>query len=392
MIFHSSWKHSRKLKPCLQSFNRNLNVLGIESSFDDTGAAVINDSKQILGEGYFSQQNVYRECGGMLSHVGFSLHKKYIRHVINECMRGSQLDFKDLDAIAVTVKPGLSLSLEAGVNFAKELCKLHQKPLVPIHHMEAHALTVRLIEEVKFPFVTLLISGGHCILAFVKSPTEFYRLGQATDSNPGEVIDKVARRAKLNNLKRLRGLSCGAAIEKAAAEVKVEVGPFVKYIMAQKRDCNFSFTGILSNAVGYIKDQEKQLGLEPDERMANVWQVVSGGVASNNFIKSALRYCCQQHGYRLIVPPPKYCTDNGVMIAWNGIERLKVNCPVIKHDELDSIQPIPKCHLGEDWSNDVTEVLRVNGITRKVRLKNFLEEYNANEAEHQPEKIIDTSN
>lgn len=216
----------------------------------------------------------------MLSHVGFSLHKKYIRHVINECMRGSQLDFKDLDAIAVTVKPGLSLSLEAGVNFAKELCKLHQKPLVPIHHMEAHALTVRLIEEVsvkiqvevdlqvtkleilqvKFPFVTLLISGGHCILAFVKSPTEFYRLGQATDSNPGEVIDKVARRAKLNNLKRLRGLSCGAAIEKAAAEVKVEVGPFVKYIMAQKRDCNFSFTGILSNAVGYIKDQEKQLG------------------------------------------------------------------------------------------------------------------------------------
>lgn len=142
------------------------------------------------------------------------LHKQYIDSVVTEALRRARLDLNDLDAIAVTVRPGLSLSLLVGMNYAKELCRKSSKPLIPIHHMEAHALTARLVNQVnlpttfiglfdisliffyviqnlQLPFITLLVSGGHCLLAVVKKINEFILLGQTKDDAPGETLDKV---------------------------------------------------------------------------------------------------------------------------------------------------------------------------------------------------------
>lgn len=161
----------------------NFHVLGIESSCDDTGASVVNDSGKVLGESHCSQSVIHVElalqswiniriffnnflitlmiiflfrAGGILPHVASALHKNNLKHVVNSAMLQSKLKFENLDAIAVTVKPGLILSLTEGVNYAKNLCTLYDKPLIPIHHMEAHALTVRIIDEVWKHFIKMI--------------------------------------------------------------------------------------------------------------------------------------------------------------------------------------------------------------------------------------------
>ncbi|KAJ0005370.1 hypothetical protein NQD34_015264 [Periophthalmus magnuspinnatus] len=166
-------------------------VLGIETSCDDTGAAVMDLNGTVLGESLHSQKEVHLRTGGIIPTVAQRLHREHIERVVNEALALGGVSPHQLSAVATTVKPGLALSLGIGLEFSLKFVKLHRKPFIPIHHMEAHALTVRLKEQVEFPFLVLLISGGHALVAVARGVDDFLLLGHSLDEAPGDALDKV---------------------------------------------------------------------------------------------------------------------------------------------------------------------------------------------------------
>ncbi|KAJ9573959.1 hypothetical protein L9F63_008649, partial [Diploptera punctata] len=364
-------------------------ILGIETSCDDTGCAIVDNNGTILGEALKSQQQIHLNYGGIIPPIARDLHKESIENVVNEALKAADISVSDVDAIATTVKPGLPLSLLVGMNYGKYLSHISRKPFIPIHHMEAHALTIRMVQKVEFPFLVLLISGGHCLLAVAQTVDKFLLLGQSLDDAPGEAFDKAARRLKLRNLPEFRTLSGGQAIELAASKSTNPGAFYFPSILSHYRDCNFSVAGLKNTLRKHIIRQELLHGIEGDGLIPGVFNlcadyqmaitrhicqrlqramkfveirnllpeenrtlVVSGGVACNGFIKRALGLICEEMEYSLAVPPPHLCTDNGVMIAWNGMERWKAQCGITL--DLDSVDIEPKCSFGVNWIDEVT--------------------------------------
>nr|CAD7589593.1 unnamed protein product [Timema genevievae] len=380
-------------------------ILGLETSCDDTGCAIVDSCGNILGEALHSQLQVHLNNGGIIPPIARDLHKQHIERVVEEALASANLGLGDVDAIATTVKPGMALSLLVGMNHGKHLAKTWGKPFIPIHHMEAHALTIRMVTQVEFPFLVLLISGGHCLLAVAQGVHQFLLLGQSLDDAPGEAFDKTARRMKLHSLPEFRGLSGGAAIQLAATRGDPLSFQF-PFMLSGYRDCNFSMAGLKNKARQHILRQEHEHGVEGDGIIPGVYdlcasvqwgitshlcqrlqramefismrdmlpldrrtlvrhcrhkvgtstgeslsKVVSGGVACNSFITGALGVVCEEYGYSLAVPPPKLCTDNGVMIAWNGVEKWRSGVGVVP--DLDAIDIEPECPLGVDRREDV---------------------------------------
>ncbi|KAM9305579.1 tRNA N6-adenosine threonylcarbamoyltransferase, mitochondrial [Gastrophryne carolinensis] len=361
-------------------------VLGIETSCDDTGAAVVNENGKILGEAVISQTDIHLKTGGIIPSVAQRLHNDNIDKVVKEAVLSSGISLCSLSAIATTVKPGLALSLGVGLMYSLNLVKQHKKPFIPIHHMEAHALTARLMHPVEFPYLVLLISGGHCILAVVNSVLEFLLLGQSLDEAPGESLDKVARRLLLNMHPECFSMSGGQSIEHLS---QFGDKTFCKFTlpMSQHRDCNFSFAGLRNHFNGIIQKLENVEGKPKGEiltcapdvaasfqhavahhivkrtqrailycRQENILPpnaplVASGGVASNGYIRKVLQALTDSFGMPLVCPPPHLCTDNGVMIAWNGIERLHVGVGIL--NEPYDIRYEPRAPLGTDISEKV---------------------------------------
>ncbi|KAM5152466.1 tRNA N6-adenosine threonylcarbamoyltransferase, mitochondrial isoform 1-T2 [Mantella aurantiaca] len=361
-------------------------VLGIETSCDDTGAAIVDENGRILGEAILSQQDVHLKTGGIIPSVAQQLHRDNIDKVVNEAFISSGISARNLSAIATTVKPGLALSLGVGLTYSLNLVKQYNKPFIPIHHMEAHALTVRLLYPVEFPFLVLLISGGHCLLAVANSVSEFLLLGQSLDEAPGESLDKIARRLSLIKHPDCSSMSGGRAIEHLSQfgdkTFCKEILPMSKY-----RDCNFSFAGMRNYFNCIIQKMEAEEGIENGAVLShaadiaasfqhavthhiikrtqrailfckqenllpmNASLVVSGGVASNGYIRKMLQKLTDVMDMSLLCPPPQLCTDNGVMIAWNGIERLRVGAGIL-NDILD-FRYEPKAPLGTDISEQV---------------------------------------
>ncbi|XP_071443007.1 tRNA N6-adenosine threonylcarbamoyltransferase, mitochondrial isoform X2 [Hetaerina americana] len=326
-------------------------IMGIETSCDDTGCAIVDSSGNILGECLNSQQQVHINHGGIMPPVAKELHEQHIERVVNEALMSSKLKFKELNAIAATVKPGLPMSLLVGMGYGKKLAREHNKPFIPIHHMEAHALTIRMIE-------------------------------------------KFARRMKLHILQEYSSMSGGRAVEVAATKGDPNAFEF-PMSLAHYRDCNFSVAGLKNTARKYILKLEKTHEVEPDQivpkmedlcasfqlsiarhichRVQRAMEyvslrellppdeektlVVSGGVACNKFIRGCVEQVCLEMGYRLLAPPPHLCTDNGAMIAWNGMERWKAGKGVIdpSSPEFDEVDIQGRCILGEDMREDVAE-------------------------------------
>lgn len=249
--------------------------------------------------------------------------------------------------------------------------------------MEAHALTPRMENDIEYPFICLLASGGHCILTFVKNVNEFYLLGETIDDAPGECFDKTSRLLQLGNLPEYENLNGGRVMELAAKKSK-NPDRFTFPLPSQReKNCQFSFAGFKSTAfyvknkmakeeelapdqviphhedfcAGYLKGITKhilhrtQRAIEYCDKMNLLGNnkkksfVFSGGVACNDFIFTALQQLCQELGYECYRPSRKYCTDNGIMIAWNGIERWNANKNEYLDANLDEILPIPKCPL-----------------------------------------------
>ncbi|KAG8239052.1 hypothetical protein J437_LFUL016689 [Ladona fulva] len=309
---------------------RNSIVLGIETSCDDTGCAVVDSEGNILGESLHSQQQIHINHGGIIPPIAKDLHQEHIDRVVKNAIARSKVQIEDIDAIATTVKPGLPLSLLVGMRYGKNLAKEYKKPFIPIHHMEAHALTIRMIDKVDFPFLVMLLSGGHCLLNLVKDVDKFFLLGQSIDDAPGEAFDKFARRLKLHYIPEFSSMSGGRAVETAA----LRGNPLAFHFplpLAHYKDCNFSFSGLKNAANKHILRLERNHG--------------------------CFKQVCDECGYQLYAPPPHLCTDNGAMIAWNGMERWKAGLGIIQphSPELDELDIQSRCMLGEDLRDDVAK-------------------------------------
>uniref|UniRef100_A0A663LSD2 N(6)-L-threonylcarbamoyladenine synthase n=2 Tax=Athene cunicularia TaxID=194338 RepID=A0A663LSD2_ATHCN len=377
-------------------------VLGIETSCDDTGAAVVDDAGNVLGEALHCQKQVHLQAGGIIPVVAQQLHRENIEQVVKEALSVSGVSVRELAAIATTVKPGLALSLEVGLQYSLTLVNKYQKPFIPIHHMEAHALTIRLTHHLEFPFLVLLLSGGHCILAVAQGVSDFLLLGQSIDIAPGDMLDKVARRLSLRKHPECHSMAGGKAIEHLAQTGNRQQYTF-RLPLQQYRNCDFSFSGLQNLVNNTIIQKEKEEGIQEGEILScvkdiaaavqhavalhiiqrtyramlfciknsilssrNATLVVSGGVASNQYIRKGLQTLADANDFAFLCPPPRLCTDNGVMIAWNGIERLRAGLGVLH--STDGIRYEPKAPLGIDISKRVEEYsIKVPKLRKKIQ-------------------------
>nr|XP_031307656.1 probable tRNA N6-adenosine threonylcarbamoyltransferase, mitochondrial isoform X5 [Camelus dromedarius] len=314
----------RKLYEVLRHFNfhpRKLFlhklVLGIETSCDDTAAAVVDETGNVLGEAIHSQTEVHLNCffisfrtGGIIPPVAQQLHRENIQRIVQEALSASNISPSDLSAIATTVKPGLALSLGVGLSFSLKLVDQFRKPFIPIHHMEAHALTIRLTNKVEFPFLVLLISGGHCLLALVRGVSDFLLLGKSLDIAPGDMLDKTIMQKE-----KEEGIEKGQILSSAA-----DMAAAVQHTIA----CHIAKR--THRAILFCKQRDLLC-------QSNAVLVVSGGVASNLYIRKALEIVTDATQCTLLCPPPRLCTDNGIMIAWNGVERLRAGLGILHNTE-----------------------------------------------------------
>ncbi|XP_078795555.1 tRNA N6-adenosine threonylcarbamoyltransferase, mitochondrial isoform X2 [Oryzias latipes] len=351
-------------------------VLGIETSCDDTGAAVLDETGTILGESLYSQNEVHLRTGGIIPTVAQQLHRESIEVVVHEALERSGVTPSQLSAVATTVKPGLALSLGIGLAFSQKF-------------------------PVPFPFLVLLVSGGHSLLAVARGIDDFLLLGYMLDEAPGDTLDKVARRLSLTKHPDCSTLSGGQAIELLARSGDRRKFPF-RTPMGRIYDCCFSFAGLRSQITMSIIKKEAEEGIEQGTLLScvndiaagtqhtvavhlakrthrailfckengllpsdNPILVVSGGVASNQYICKALTVITEKTGLRLLCPPPRFCTDNGVMIAWNGIERLKEGRGILSPSE--DVCYEPKAPLGVDISAKVRAAgIRLPPVRMKI--------------------------
>ncbi len=324
-------------------------VLGIESSCDETAAAIVNENKQILGEALLSQEE-HKAFGGVVPEIAARAHLEYIDHILEQCFANVPYDIKDVDAIAAASGPGLIGGVIVGVMTAKALSIALNKPFIAVNHLEGHALAARLTNDVTFPYLLLLVSGGHCQILVVKDVGQYERLGTTIDDAAGEAFDKVA---KMLNL----GYPGGPAVEKLAATGDEKRFTLPRPLIASP-DCNLSFSG-LKTAVRKIIEtyapdgdiSHADIGARDAADICACFQytatdclcrklakaivyfkdhyptgqnlVVSGGVAANGYLRTKLQKLALDNGLLFAAPPIRFCTDNGVMIAWAGLERYK---------------------------------------------------------------------
>lgn len=319
-----------------------LTVLGIESSCDDTAAAVVTGGRRVLSSVVAGQAALHADFGGVVPEIAARAHAERLDHCVEAALEQAGVTLRDLDAIAVTAGPGLIGGVMAGVMLAKGLAAGTGLPLVGVNHLAGHALTPRLTDGIGYPYLMLLVSGGHCQFLRVGGPEDFTRLGGTIDDAPGEAFDKVAK---------LLGLPQpgGPAVEAEAARGDPAAVALPRPLL-DRPGCDLSFSG-LKTAVLRLRDRAVaadgglRAGLRADicagfqqavaevlaektRRALAVAKVpvlaVAGGVAANRAIRAALEQVATDAGVRFVAPPLALCTDNAAMIAWAGIERFRL--------------------------------------------------------------------
>jgi len=319
---------------------RNFTVLGIETSCDETAAAVVRGRGpgpgEILSNVVLSQLEEHAPYGGVVPEIAARAHVEAVDAIIERALDEAKIGLDELDAIAATAGPGLIGGVMVGLTTAKALALAAGKPLIAINHLEAHALTARLTEGADFPFLLLLISGGHCQLLGVEGVGRFKLYGTTIDDAVGEAFDKTAK---------LMGLAYpgGPNIEKLAREGNPKRFPLPRPMMGRE-GADFSFSGLktavrlIAHGDGFTQKADlaasfqlavveslidrTRAGMEMFRRdfPSGDTFVVAGGVASNSAIRSALTNLCSAEGFQIKIPPPGLCTDNAAMVAWAGVE------------------------------------------------------------------------
>ena len=323
-------------------------VLGIETSCDETAAAVVDGERRIRANIVLSQIDDHRPYGGVVPEIAARAHVEQIDGLIRQAMDAAKLEFTDLDGVAATAGPGLIGGVMVGLVTGKAIAAAISKPLLAINHLEGHALTARLTDNLAFPYLLLLVSGGHCQLVLIEGLGRYRRLGTTIDDAVGEAFDKAGKMLGLD-------YPGGPAIQKAAENGD---GRLIKLPrpMLGREGCDFSFSG-LKTAVRRLLDKQPELRAEDVaasfqaavgdvmvDRAGNAmtmaraiypdlgYLVIAGGVAANNHLRLRLDELCRERGLDLVAPPAHLCTDNGAMIAWAGVERLAAGL----HDPLDA--------------------------------------------------------
>ncbi len=322
-------------------------ILGIETSCDETAAAVVRrdgaGQGQILSNVVLSQLRDHAPYGGVVPEIAARAHVNHLDRLVKQAMAEAGLSFAELDGVAATAGPGLLGGVIVGLTMAKAIAMAHGKPLLAVNHLEGHALTARLIQQVDFPYLLLLISGGHTQFQIVEGVGRYHRLGTTIDDALGEAFDKVAKLLGL-------GYPGGPQVEAHARRGNPQRFAFPRPLKGRK-DCNFSFSGLKTAVREVVTD----LGTLSDQDVADVCAsfeaavaetmadrllmavhlfraaypavespalIVAGGVAANQKLKSVFEQAAVRHNLILIVPPARLCTDNAAMIAWAGAERL----------------------------------------------------------------------
>ncbi|MEO0401748.1 MAG: tRNA (adenosine(37)-N6)-threonylcarbamoyltransferase complex transferase subunit TsaD [Pseudomonadota bacterium] len=328
-------------------------VLGIESSCDDTAAAVVRGvpgDMQVLGAVVYGQTELHADFGGVVPEIAARAHAERLDVSVVGALAQAGVALDGIDAIAVTCGPGLIGGVVSGVMTAKGLAAATGLPMYGVNHLAGHALTPRLSDGVSFPYLMLLVSGGHCQFLIVHGPDRFERLGGTIDDAPGEAFDKVARLIGL-------GQPGGPAVEQAARHGNAKRFAFPRPL-ASKPGCDLSFSGLKTAVLrarddvvaqhGGLRAQDQAdlaasfqaavadslagksaralaayLALSPDTPVF----CVAGGVAANMHIRALLETICADHGVAFLAPPLALCTDNAAMIAAAGIEQMQVRDP-----------------------------------------------------------------
>lgn len=331
--------------------NRSLTFLGLESSCDDTAAAVVrlgsDGVPQILASIVAGQSALHAPYGGVVPEIAARAHVERLDHCIEEALAAASVGLDALDGVAVTAGPGLIGGVLSGVMLAKGLCAATGIPLLSVNHLAGHALTPRLTDGLSFPYLMLLVSGGHCQFLIVSGAEGFVRLGGTIDDAPGEAFDKTAR---------LLGLPQpgGPAVESEAVLGDPARFRFPRPLL-DRPGCDMSFSGLktallrarddlvaakggitaqdrrdlcrgFQDAIAEVLAEKARRAVESylADRPASPVLAVAGGVAANRAIRAALLRVADEAGVAFVAPPLALCTDNAAMIAWAGIERFRI--------------------------------------------------------------------
>jgi len=324
-------------------------VLGIESSCDETAAAVLSGDGTVLADIVLSQTGNHAPYGGIVPEIAARAHLAHLPTLISGTMTRAGVDFSDLAGVAASGGPGLIGGLIVGSQVAKGIAITHELPYVAVNHLEAHALSGRMPGlagdgTLAFPYLLLLVSGGHGLCVVVRGVGDYDRLGGTVDDAAGEAFDKVSK---------LLGLPWpgGPALERLAAEGDAEAYSFPRPLLG-RAGCDFSFSGLktavaqeiarhgtaalphrvaadiaasFQRAVATVlTDRASHAMVTFAARFGRGSLVAAGGVAANATIRAALLDETKARGFRLVVPPARLCTDNAVMVAWAAIERLRM--------------------------------------------------------------------
>ena len=318
-------------------------VLGIETSCDETAAALVTDKREICANVVLSQLDEHAPYGGIVPEIAARSHIEHLDGVIARAMKEAGADFADLDGVAATAGPGLIGAVMVGLMTGKAVAAVHEVSLAAVNHLEGHALSARLSDaELRFPYLLLLVSGGHCQFLTVEGVGRYQRLGTTIDDAAGEAFDKAAKLLGL-------GYPGGPAIERAAQDSDGARYDLPRPLKGRK-GCDFSFSGLKTALLHKVRALENGLDDVIRADLAASFQqavadvvidrgrnairqfqavhpngcslVAAGGVAANSLLRARLKTLAAENGLTLAVPPLALCTDNAAMIAWAGIERL----------------------------------------------------------------------
>lgn len=305
-------------------------ILGLESSCDETAAALVTSDRRILAHKLAGQEAAHRPYGGVVPEIAARAHVEVMAPLVEAALAEAGVTLAEVDAVAATAGPGLIGGVMVGLVTGKALALASGKPLVAVNHLEGHGLSPRLIDpDLAFPYLLLLVSGGHCQLLLVEGVGAYRRLATTIDDAAGEAFDKTAKLLGL-------GFPGGPAVEQAAARGDSRAVPLPRPLLGSAEP-HFSFAG-LKSAVARVVGQYRAEDVAASFQQAVVdclidrtrralagvevtALVVAGGVAANTSVRTALQALAAEHGLRFVAPPLWLCTDNAAMIAWAGAER-----------------------------------------------------------------------
>lgn len=310
---------------------KDVYILGIETSCDETSASIVKNGNTEIATVVLTQIDIHKDFGGVVPEIASRHHVKNITMVIEDCLEKANMKIADIDAIAVTYGPGLVGSLLVGVEAAKTLAYVNNKPLIPVNHMSGHIYANQLVEPLKFPLIALVVSGGHTQLIYMEDHYKFKEIGSTLDDAVGECYDKVARVINVP-------YPGGPTVDKWAHE-----GEDTYELPLPKNDnsYDFSFSGLKSAIINLVHNEEQRGNEIRKKDLATSFQntvveiitkktmkalkdynvnnlIVAGGVAANKGLREKLISLCKENNIHLSFPEMKYCTDNAAMIAASG--------------------------------------------------------------------------